>query len=312
MTCLQPRLYRGKQFRKCHKSHHTFYICHYFSAMFEVVEKEKQIVKRDIPLNQILNEDCIVGLKKLPEACIDLVVTSPPYDNIRDYKGYEIDLSQLGKDLFRVLKPGGIVALVMQDQTANFAKSLTTFRTVIDWCDNAGFKLFECVIYRKHGMDAAWWKQRFRMDHEYMPIFFKGERPQYFNKEPLKIPSKHGNKTMTGGANRKTNGSTAKSETFVINAMKCRGTIWEYLNAGDKDSIKRKHPAPFPDKIPFDFINCFCPPNGIVLDPMMGSGSTAVSAIKLNRKYIGYEISKEYCDIAYQRIQQTQSIEFKD
>src|SRR5207248_11749807 len=68
--------------------------------------------------------------------CIDLVVTSPPYDNIRDYHGFEIDLSQLGKELYRVLKPGGIVALVMQDQTSNFAKSLTTFRTVIDWCED--------------------------------------------------------------------------------------------------------------------------------------------------------------------------------
>lgn len=272
----------------------------------------KSLSEITIPLNEIINGDCIHGLMKIPDNCIDLVVTSPPYDNIRDYHGYQIDLSQLGKELYRVVKPGGIVALVMQDQTSNFAKSLTTFRTVIDWCDNAGFRLFECVIYKKFGMDAAWWKQRFRMDHEYMPIFLKGDRPQYFNKEPLKIPSKHGNKTMTGGANRKTNGLTAKSETFVINPMKCRGTVWEYLNAGDKDSVKRKHPAPFPDKIPYDFINCFCPPDGIVLDPMMGSGSTAVSAIKLNRSYIGFEISEEYCKIANDRITKTQTIEFPD
>ncbi|MBI3512372.1 MAG: site-specific DNA-methyltransferase [Bacteroidetes bacterium] len=270
----------------------------------------KNYSQYNIPVNQILNEDCVLGLREFPNDCIDLVVTSPPYDNIRDYHGFAIDLSQLGKELFRVLKPGGVVALVMQDQTKNFAKSLTSFRTIIDWCDNGGFKLFECVIYKKFGMDAAWWRQRFRMDHEYMPIFFKGERPQYFNKEPLKIPSKHGNKTMTGGANRKTNGSTMKSETFVINPMKCRGTIWEYLNAGDKDVTKRKHPAPFPDKIPYDFINCFCPPDGIVLDPMMGSGSTAVSALKLNRNFVGFEISKEYCKIANERIAQTQSLAF--
>ena len=159
-------------------------------------------------------------------------------------------------------------------------------------------------------MDAAWWKQRFRIDHEYMPIFLKGERPLYFNKEPLKVPSKHANKSMKGCANRKTDGTTAESKSIVINPMKCRGSVWEYLNAGDKDPVKRKHPAPFPDKIPFDFINCFCPPDGIVLDPMMGSGSTAVAAIKLERNYLGFEISKEYCEITNERIRKTQSLDF--
>jgi len=87
--------------------------------------------------------------------------------------------------------------------------------------------------------------------------------------------------------------------------MKCRGTVWDYLMAGDKNPLKRKHPAPFPDQIPFDFIQCFCPPGGIVLDPFMGSGSTAVAAKKLRRNYIGFDISREYCDIAEKRVEQT-------
>jgi len=89
----------------------------------------------------------------------------------------------------------------------------------------------------------------------------------------------------------------------AINIKKCRGTVWDYLMAGDKDELKRKHPAPFPDQIPYDIIRCFCPPNGIVLDPFAGSGSTAVSAKKLGRTYVGFEISKEYCDIAEERTQ---------
>ena len=170
---------------------------------------------------------------------------------------------------------------------------------------NIGFKLFECVIYRKHGSEGAWWKMRFRVDHEYMPIFLKGDRPQYFEKEPLKVPSKHGGKTMTGSGARRTDGGTNPTVRRQINTMKCRGTIWNYLMAGDKNPDKRKHPAPFPDQIPMDFIQCFCPPHGIVLDPFLGCGSTAVAAKQLGRNFIGFEIAKEYCNLAEVRIRKT-------
>lgn len=192
--------------------------------------------------------------------------------------------------------------MVVQDQTRNFGKTLTSFRTIVDWCDNIGFKLFECVIYRKYGSEGAWWKGRFRVDHEYMPIFLKGERPQYFNKDHLKIPSIHGGKVLTGSGSRRTDGKTNPTVTRAINHMKCRGTIWNYLMAGDKDSLKRKHPAPFPDQIPIDFIRCFCPEDGIVLDPFIGSGSSAVAAKKSGRKFIGFDISPEYCEIARKRL----------
>lgn len=249
--------------------------------------------------------DCIEGMSKVPNDSIDLVVTSPPYDKTREYNGFSYDLHATGEQILRILKDGGIAAMVIQDQTQNFAKTLTSFRTMVNWCDNIGFRLFECVIYRKHGTEGAWWNQRFRVDHEYMPIFLKGKKPAYFNKEPLKVPSKHGGKVMTGSGNRRTDGETTKTVRREINANKCRGTVWDYLMAGDKNPIKRKHPAPFPDRIPYDFISCFCPPGGIVLDPYMGSGSTAVSAKALGRHFIGFDISKEYCDIAEARIRHT-------
>ena len=116
------------------------------------------------------------------------------------------------------------------------------------------------------------------------------------------MPSKHGGKTMTGSGNRRTDGTTTKTITREINGMKCRGTVWDYLNAGDKNPLKRKHPATFPDKIPTDFIQCFCPPKGIVLDPFIGCGSTAVAAKQLGRNYIGIDISKEYCKLTEERI----------
>ncbi len=254
-------------------------------------------------LNEIYCGDCVELLKKLPDSTIDLVVTSPPYDKVRDYKGnLNFDLHKTGQEIFRVLKSGGVAVMVIQDQTINFGKSLTSFKTIIDWCDNIGFKLFETVIYRKHGPEGAWWTKRFRVDHEYMPIFLKGRNPNYFNKEPLKIPSKHGGKVMTGSGARKTNGETQKTVTRAINLTKCRGTVWNYLMAGDKNPLKRKHPAVFPDKIPYDFIQCFCPENGIVLDPFAGSGSTLVMAKKLGRYFIGFDIIPEYCELARKRL----------
>lgn len=250
--------------------------------------------------------DCVGGMKKILSNSIDLVVTSPPYDNIRDYNGkISFDLHATGEEIFRILKDGGIAVMVMQDQTKNFGKTLTTFKTIIDWSDNIGFKLFECIIYRKYGPEGAWWKYRFRVDHEYMPIFLKGRKPKYFDKEPIKVPSKHGGKVMTGSGSRRTDGKTNATVTRKINIMKCRGTIWDYLMAGDKDPLKRKHPAPFPDQIPYDFIQVFCPPDGIVLDPFIGSGSTAVAAKRLGRYFIGFEVVPEYCEIAKERLKIT-------
>lgn len=254
-------------------------------------------------LNEVYCGDCVKLMKLLPDSTIDLVVTSPPYDKIRDYNGsIHFDLHKTGQEIFRVLKSGGIAVMVIQDQTKNFGKSLTSFKTIIDWCDNIGFKLFETIIYRKNGSEGVWWTKRFRVDHEYMPIFLKGKKPQYFNKEPLKIPSKHGGKVMTGSGSRKTNGETQKTVTRAINFKKCRGTIWNYLMAGDKNPLKRKHPAVFPDKIPYDFIQCFCPEEGIVLDPFAGSGSTLVMAKKLRRSFIGFDIVPEYCELARERL----------
>lgn len=314
-------------------------------------------------LDEIVAIDCIEGMKQLPSESIDFIITSPPYDNVRKYNGFSYDLHKTGEESFRLLKPGSVAVMVIQDQTVDYGKTLTSFKTIVDWCENLGFKLFETIIYRKNGTEGAWWKSRFRIDHEYIPIFLKGEKPIYFEKEHLKVKSKHGGKIMSGFASRKTDGTTQESVRKAINPLKCRGTIWyydsngekssledyisltidefekmkykmeggnvlamddlkrleenlrnlenyfadrgtiwNYLMAGDKDPLKRKHPAHFPDKIPMDFIPTFCPPEGIVLDPFVGSGTSAFAAQKLGRHYIGFDISEEYCKIARERI----------
>ncbi|MFA5172849.1 MAG: transcriptional repressor LexA [Candidatus Paceibacterota bacterium] len=274
------------------------------AAGIQLPKFKKQEKYKELPVNKIIRGDAIEVMKKFPSNSIDIVVTSPPYDAVRDYKGFSLDLHSAGKEIHRILKDGGVAVMVIQDQTKNFGKSLTSFKTIIDWCDSFGFKLFETVIYRKYGAEGAWWNKRFRVDHEYIPIFLKGERPQHFNKEHLKIPSKHGGKTMTGGGTRLTNGIRIATRSIKINPMKCRGTIWEYLTAGDGSRLKHQHPATFPNQLPYDFISCFAPKDGVVLDPFVGSGTTTVAAKNLGYKYIGIDLAPEYCAIAEKRMKE--------
>lgn len=252
----------------------------------------------------IICGDAVSVLKTLPDNSVDLVLTSPPYDNLRHYHGFTLDLHRIGKQLHRVLSYGGVVVMVIQDQTLKGAKSLTSFRTIVDWCDNAGLRLFETLIYqKKQSLPGCVWDKRFRVDHEYMPIFVKGRRPAYFDKKHLAVPCKRpGIKTRP--AQRLVDGTVKQSRrTYTIAPTKCRGTIWPYSNATAHNNLKRRHPATFSDQLASDFIKCFCPPGGLVLDPFVGSGTTAVAAKNAERRFIGIDISREYCELARARVE---------
>jgi site-specific DNA-methyltransferase (adenine-specific) len=240
--------------------------------------------------------------KEIPTNSVDLIVTSPPYDEIRDYNNFAVDLHGLGIESFRVLKDGGILAMVINDGTKDFGKSLTTYRTIIDYCDNCGFKLFENIIYSRFGRPGAWWNKRFRVDHEYILLFLKGYRPKYFNKELLKIDAIHSGEIWQG-TQRLTNGSLIPIEKTLQKDKKCRGTIWKYNTSNtEKDKMKLLHPATFPDKLAEDLILCFSEEGDIVLDPFVGSGTTCIMAKKNNRKWIGIDISDKYISLSNKRM----------
>jgi DNA modification methylase len=254
----------------------------------------------------ILVGDCLALLPTLSENTIDLTVFSPPYDSIRDYKDKEalnlLDFATLGKELFRVTKDGGVCAVVIGDGTKDFAKSLTTFRLAVSWCDEAGWKLFETCLYARDGNPGAWWSQRFRVDHEFILIFFKGKRPKHFDKTHLAIPSKHAGKIYSG-TDRLTSGGFKKISPKAVNPTKCRGTIWHYSTSNTEGNrLKLQHPATYPDKLAEDLILCFSQEGDLVLDPFLGSGTTAAMAKKNNRHYLGMEISEEYAQIARERL----------
>lgn len=255
-------------------------------------------------VNSIINDDCLRVLSRMKEGSVDLTTFSPPYDSIRDYKSnWAFDPAALGKALYRVTKDGGICAVVIGDGTKDFAKSLTTARLTVDWCDNAGWRLFECCIYQRDGNPGAWWSQRFRVDHEYILLFLKGKRPKTFHKEGLMVPTKHAGKVYSG-TDRLTNGGFKNIEPKEVNPMKCRGTIWKYATSNTEGNrLKLKHPATYPDKLVEDIIDCFSEPGDLILDPTAGSGTTCVVAAQKQRRYIGMDISEDYCEIARQRLE---------
>lgn len=258
----------------------------------------------DIFLNTIIQADCVEGMKLLPDSCIDMVLCSPPYDDTRDYEGYHLDLHGVGVQVARVLKDGGVAIMVIQDQTKDFKKSLTSFRTILDWVDTTALNLFECCIYARDGRPGAWWNQRFRVDHEYMPIFFKGSRPQYFDKEHLKATLPY--KWKATGTTRHTDGSLRYDMSENVGDTKSQGTVLFYVSSSreacsDK-KIKLQHPATYPDQLALDMIQCFTKPGMVVLDPFMGSGTTAWAAQQLGRYYVGYDCCKAYVDLAHARL----------
>ncbi len=256
-----------------------------------------------IGVNAIAQGDCLEVLAQVPDHSIDLTVTSPPYDEIRAYQGeWSLDFHRLGQELFRTTKDGGICAVVIGDGTKDFAKSLTSFRLAVDWCDRIGWRMFETCIYERAGNPGGWWSKRFRVDHEYVMLFLKGKRPKTFDKTPLMVPCKHAGKIYTG-TDRLTSGKTRRMKPKVVNAMKCRGTVWRYSTSNSEGNrLKLQHPATYPDKLAEDLIRCFSAPGDLVLDPMAGSGSTCVMAAQNGRCYIAIDISAKYCEIARERL----------
>lgn len=254
--------------------------------------------------NKIVVGDCLRVLPWIEDETVDLTLFSPPYDGIRDYKGnWSLDFGKLGTDLLRVTKDGGLCVVVIGDGTKDFAKSMTSFRLAVDWVDRIGWRLFECCIYQRAGNPGAWWTQRFRVDHEYILMFLKGRKPRTFRKDHLMVPSLHAGKIYSG-TDRLTNGGFKTITPKAVNALKCRGTVWQYNTSNSEGNrLKLKHPATYPDRLAADVIRCFTQEGDLVLDPMCGSGTSCVMARRTGRRYLGIDVSAEYVAIAKERME---------
>lgn len=251
-------------------------------------------------LNDIYNVDCLEGMKNLPDNCIDLVVTSPPYDNLRDYKGYSFDFENIAQELYRVLKPTGVLVWVVGDKIEKGNKTLTSFRQCI-YFQEIGFKVHDVMIYRKKNTPFMR-SNAYTNCYEYMFVLAK-DKVATFN--PIKTRTvRSGNEMLVAG--KKADGINNKV-LGRLNEEKTLTNIWEYavgLGGSTSDKIAFKHPAIFPEKLAYDHIVSWSNEGDIVMDPFSGSGTTCKMAYLCNRKYIGFEISAEYTEISKQRLQE--------
>ena len=259
----------------------------------------------EVFVNKIINEDSVTALKKIPANSIDLTVTSPPYDDIRDYKGYNFNdtaTNSIIAELFRITKEGGVVVWIVGDSTTNGSETGTSFRQALKFMDS-GFKLHDTMIYEKNtsSFPAKRTGSRYTQIFEYMFVFCKG-KIKTANLICDK-PNKWAGHTNWGkNTNRLKNGQLQETTDIKpVPDFSPRNNIWHYnigsgFNSSDKES--HSHPAIFPEKLAEDHILSWSNEGDVVLDPFSGSGTTCKMSKKNKRIYIGIDISEEYCKLA--------------
>lgn len=251
----------------------------------------------------IYTENCLETLRRMDDEVLDMTITSPPYDDLRDYNGYHFPVEDIAAGLFAKTKPGGVVIWVVGDRTVNGSESLSSFEHAFRFRD-AGFRVHDTMIYAKNNPIPSDCGKRYRQCFEYMFCFSKGQ-PKTFN--PLTEPTKSAGQKITafritsvgrGNVPDEDIGREIKSERKLSNIF-----FYNVGTSSSKDKIAFEHPAIFPEQLVEDQILTWTNEGDIVYDCFIGSGTTAKVAQLKNRLWIGSEISAEYVEIAKKRIE---------
>ncbi len=257
-------------------------------------------MKRSELLDMIKTADSVEFMRQnMPDNMVDLIVTSPPYDNLRDYNGYAFDAVPMAEEMYRVLKRGGVAVWVVGDKI-NGGRSMTSFRQGLMF-EKVGYVIHDVMIYRKKNTPFMR-KNAYTNCYEFMFVLSKG-KPKTFN--PIM------EKTVRNGVemlvhNKRPDGINRKNPAR-LNKEKVRPNIWEYavgLGGTTNDRFAFKHPAMFPEKLAKDHIMSWTNKGDLVYDPMCGAGTTLKMALMLGRRYLGTDISSEYTKIARRRVKQ--------
>ena len=250
-------------------------------------------------MSELYRGDCLEVMKKIPDGSVDLIVTSPPYDNLRTYNdslNWNFDIfKNIALELKRVLIKGGVIVWVVGDQTIKGSETGTSFKQAL-YFKEIGFNLHDTMIYEKLNY-APLSHNRYEQSFEYMFILSLG-KPNIFN--ALKVKCKHKGKIPNGTFYHKSNQNTPTkaNSNKSVNDEKIKNNIWSFVCGGKGNG----HPAQFPEKLALDHIKSWSKESDTVLDLFMGSGTTGVACKQLNRKFIGIELDEDYFKIAEDRI----------
>ena len=262
-------------------------------------------------INQNIHSDFLKVSSELNDESIDLTLTSPPYDDIRNYNNkvktndgeiFSFDFENIVKELYRITKKGGVVVWVVGDQVKKGGETGNSFRQALKFID-FGFLLYDTMIYMKNGSPFPE-KRRYSQVFEYMFIFSKG-KPKTVNLLKDKKNKWAGYSNFGKRVMRTKNGDLKEMPKFEISEYGNRYNVWTYStgkNYSTKDDIAFDHPAIFPEELAEDHILSWSNEGDIVLDPMVGSGTTSKMAKMNNRNFIGFDINKDYIDIANERV----------
>lgn len=227
---------------------------------------------------------------------IDLIITSPPYDLMRDYKGYTFNFEAIAQQCYRVLKPDGVMVWIVTDETVKGQESLNSFRQAL-YFQELGF-LVETMISAEEGTGAKGSKLLYWQAHEYMFVLKKSQRATF---NPIyDRRNKYGGQT-TSGQRRKRDGATRKEGSRKILEFGRRTNIWQRGSGGDQGDAG--HPAPLDYKTAHDHIISWSNPGDVVLDPMCGGSANALNAcLATGRRFWGIDMGAAYIEETRSRV----------
>jgi site-specific DNA-methyltransferase (adenine-specific) len=251
----------------------------------------------------ICGDNCEV-MRTMPSESIDLVVTSPPYDDLRTYGGHSWDFYGVAWNLKRLLKPGGVIVWVVGDATVDGSETGTSMRQALHF-QQLGLRIHDTMIYEKHSFRFPD-ETRYYQTWEYMFVMSRG-KPKTYSPIEDRVVKYAGQKVHGTSIDENGNRYSVNDVERVMKAMGARHNVWRYANGKGvttEDSYAFNHPAMFPESLARDHILSWSNEGDIVLDPFSGSGTTAKMAKHNGRKYIGIEVNPDYIEISKQRLAQ--------